>query len=112
MRNLINRNRRHDPRIRYRGASASRMDNLTDAVFGIAITLSIFNLSNPNSFSDLLLFTRTLPAFLISVSFIILVWSEHLRFSEIYTLDDTGAVFLTGTIFILRKEKVWTRYFA
>jgi uncharacterized membrane protein len=99
MRNEINRNRRHDPRIRFRGANASRMDNLTDAVFGIAITLSIFNLANPNSFSDLLVFTKTLPAFLISISFIILVWSEHLRFSEIYTLHDTGLAFL-NTLFI------------
>lgn len=99
MRNEINRNRRHDPRIRYRGASASRMDNLTDAVFGIAITLSIFNLANPNSFSDLLDFTKTLPAFLISISFILLIWSEHLNFSEIYTLNDSVLTFL-NTAFI------------
>ena len=61
-----------DPRIHYRGEQASRMDNVTDAVFGIAITLLIFNLVNPNSFADLLVFTKTLPAFLISISFIFL----------------------------------------
>lgn len=78
-----------DRRIHYRGEQASRMDNVTDAVFGIAITLLIFNLVNPNSFADLLVFTKTLPAFLISISFIFLFWSEHVRFSEIYTLHDT-----------------------
>lgn len=99
MRNDFLKNRQHDPRINYRGASASRLDNLTDAVFGIAITLLIFNLSNPNSFEDLLTFTKTLPAFLISISFIVLIWSEHLDFSEVYGFQDTRLTIL-NTIFI------------
>lgn len=99
MRNEILKNRNHDPRINYRGEIASRLDNLTDAVFGIAITLLIFNLTNPNSFQDLLTFTKTLPAFLISISFIVLIWNEHLGFSEIYTLNDTRLTIL-NTVFI------------
>lgn len=99
MRQEFFKNRQHDPKINYRGISASRLDNLTDAVFGIAITLLIFNLSNPNSFSDLLTFTKTLPAFLISISFLVLIWSEHLDFSEIYTLNDSILTIL-NTIFI------------
>lgn len=99
MRNEINKYRQHDPRMTYRGISPSRMDNFTDAVFGIAITLLIFNLSNPNSFTDLLAFTKTLPAFLLSIFFIVIVWKEHLRFSEIYTLNSSGFIFL-NTLFI------------
>src|SRR5690606_25642870 len=99
MRNVILRNARRDPRINYRGAEASRIDNLTDAVFGIAITLLIFNLSNPNSFEDLMTFTKTLPAFLISISFIVLIWNEHLEFSRIYGLEDTWLKVL-NTVFI------------
>lgn len=99
MRQEIFRNKQHDPRINYRGTNASRLDNLTDAVFGIAITLLIFNLSNPNSFGDLLTFTKTLPAFLISISFLVLIWTEHLEFSEIYTLNDTR-IYVLNTLFI------------
>lgn len=99
MRNEVFKNRHHDARIKYRGENASRLDNLTDAVFGIAITLLIFNLTNPNSFGDLITFTKTLPAFLISISFIIIIWNEHLGFSEIYTLNDTRLTIL-NTIFI------------
>lgn len=99
MRNELFKNRHHDPRINYRGENGSRLENLTDAVFGIAITLLIFNLSNPNSFSDLLTFTKTLPAFMISISFILLIWNEHLDFSEIYTLNDTRLTIL-NTLFI------------
>lgn len=99
MRNEVLKNRYHDPRIKYRGENTTRLDNLTDAVFGIAITLLIFNLSNPNSFEDLLTFTKTLPAFLISISFIVLIWNEHLNFSEVYSLNDTTLTIL-NTIFI------------
>lgn len=99
MRNEVLKNRHQDPRIKYRGENASRLDNLTDAVFGIAITLLIFNLANPNSFEDLLTFTKTLPAFLISISFVILIWNEHVAFSEMYTLNDTKLTIL-NTVFI------------
>lgn len=92
-------NRKQDNRISYRGEKTTRLDNLTDAVFGIAITLLIFNLANPNSFADLLTFTKTLPAFLISISFIILIWKEHVSFSEIYTLNDSWLTVL-NTFFI------------
>lgn len=99
MRTEVNKRLSHDPRINYRGSNASRLDNLTDAVFGIAITLLIFNLSNPNSFTELLEFTKTLPAFTLSIGFLMLVWREHLRYSEVYTLNYPGIIFL-NTIFI------------
>lgn len=99
MRKEIKKHLHHDPRMNYRGESSSRFDNLTDAVFGIAITLLIFNLANPNSFTDLLAFTKTLPAFLISIAFLVLVWREHVRFSRIYTLNESGLILL-NTLFI------------
>lgn len=88
-----------DPRLLYRGEVASRLDNLTDAVFGIAITLLIFNQVNPNSFADLLSFTKTLPAFLISIVFVLLIWREHQRFSVVYSLED-GRIAFYNTLFI------------
>jgi uncharacterized membrane protein len=99
MRNGINEIRDHDPRINYRGLSASRLENLTDAVFGIAITLLIFNLTNPNSFGDLITFTKTLPAFLISITFLVLIWNEHLQFAQVYTLNDSWLITL-NTLFL------------
>ncbi|MEZ4827834.1 MAG: TMEM175 family protein [Bacteroidia bacterium] len=99
IREEIRKHHRQDPRITYRGENPSRLDNLTDSVFGIAITLLIFNLANPNSFADLLLFTKTLPAFLISISFLVVIWNEHLWFSEVYGLEDTLLAIL-NTLFI------------
>lgn len=90
MRKHIHRSLNLDPRLNYRGLEPTRLDNLTDAVFGIAITLLIFNLKNPNSFVELLQFTKTLPAFLASIAFLLVVWSEHLWFSRLYGMDNRG----------------------
>jgi len=99
MGNNIRRPKVLHPHINYRGLEASRVDNLTDAVFGIAITLLIFNLENPNTFETLLKFTQTLPAFLISIGFIVLIWKEHLNFSRIYAFNDAWLLVL-NTLFI------------
>ncbi len=99
MREQINRAKHLNPKINYRGLEASRVDNLTDAVFGIAITLLIFNLKNPNSFETLLQFTQTLPAFLLSIGFIILIWKEHLVFSRVFAFND-GWLLSFNTLFL------------
>lgn len=93
-----------DPRIRYRGKKGSRMNSLTDTVFGLAITLLIFNMANPNSYSDLMNFTTTLPGFLIGITILMLIWKDHKDFSEIYSLNDStltvlNVLFLAIVIF-------------
>lgn len=99
MRKAINAYRQRDPRITYRGTEPSRIDALTDAVFGIAITLLVFNVTNPNSFTDLMTFTKTLPAFLVSIGFVVVIWNEHVRFSEVYGMDHPGLMVL-NTLFV------------
>ncbi len=101
MRSQLFNSRNRDPNITYRGESPSRLDNLTDAVFGIAVTLLIFNLSSPDSLEDLIVFTKTLPAFLISIGFLILIWQEHVRFSEMYTLRGSWLIFLNSLFIAL-----------
>lgn len=99
MRKAIYEHRQRDPRITYRGTEPSRIDTLTDAVFGIAITLLVFNVTNPNSFADLMTFTKTLPAFLVSIGFVVVIWNEHVRFSEVYGMDHPGLMVL-NTLFV------------
>ncbi len=72
MERVIGQWKKSDPGVMYRGESPTRLDNLTDAVFGIAITLLITNVTNPNSFDTLLDFTKTFPAFLISIIILML----------------------------------------
>lgn len=104
-----------NPRFLYRGENPDRLDGLTDAVFGIAITLLIFNLSNPNSYSDLVSFTKTLPAFMISISFLMLIWREHVNFSRLYGLNDgtvisLNVLYIALVIFYVYPLRFWTLF--
>lgn len=101
MRKQLLNKRSRDPYLNYRGESPSRLDNLTDAVFGIAVTLLIFNLSSPNSLDDLIIFTKTLPAFLISIGFLIIIWQDHVRFSEVFSVRGPWFVFLNSLFIAL-----------
>ena len=99
----------------YRGKNPGRLDNLTDAVFGIAITLLIFNLVNPNSFENLVAFTKTLPAFLVSIAFLMIVWKEHVNFSQIYGLNNSwiqalNVLFISLIIFYVYPLRFWTLF--
>lgn len=99
MQNPLKKQVNRDPRITYRGENPGRLENLTDAVFGIAITLLIFNQFTFSTFHDLIEFSKTFPAFLISIGFIYLIWMEHSRFSVIYQLE-LGWVQMLNILFL------------
>ena len=104
-----------NPWFQYRGENPDRLDGLTDAVFGIAITLLIFNLANPNSFGDMVTFTKTLPAFLISIAFLTLIWREHVKFSVLYGLADSviislNILYIALVIFYVYPLRFWTLF--
>lgn len=99
MRKMYSKYSSKDPDITYRGEATTRLDNLTDAVFGIAITLLIFNISDASTFNDLLSFAKSFPALLISIVFLALVWQEHASFSRIYSTENQ-TVRLLNILFI------------
>lgn len=91
--NYIENNLR-DTNLRYRGAINTRLNSLTDAVFGIALALLIFNVSDADSFKDLLSFAKSFPALLISIFFIYIIWKEHVSFSVLYGIHGLKLQFL------------------
>ena len=64
MRETVSSWKKRDSRIVYRGDETSRLDKLTDALFSIATSTSV---------ADIIAFTKTLPAFLISIALFFLL---------------------------------------
>lgn len=100
--------------LNYRGQSGSRLVNLTDAVFGIALTLLIFTVSEADSFSDLLIFAKSFPALLMSIMFLFLIWKEHVSFALVYPLhggilQSLSVLFLALVIFYVYPLRFLTR---
>jgi uncharacterized membrane protein len=85
-----------DPYFRWRGGEISRIESISDGVFAITITLLIVTASSSESFYNIWLMVRDLPAFFFSFIIIIYAWFEHYRFFRRYGLEDGKTVILNS----------------
>ncbi len=77
---LIKAHPERDGDFRWRGDGVSRIEGLSDAVFGFALTLLVVSLEVPATFDNLAAMMLGLPAFAITFTLLILIWSAHYRF--------------------------------
>ena len=73
---------------RYRGLQSSRLENITDAVFGFAITLLVISLEVPKSYVELQASLYSFPGFVICTGLLLLLWNSHYVFFKKYGLED------------------------
>ena len=66
-----------NPDFRYRGVEPGRMENFSDAVFALAITLLLISTSPPTNFDQIKRFVWELIPFSLCITIIILIWHEH-----------------------------------
>ena len=77
--------KRHHLRMRdgdflVRSKEISRVEGLSDAVFGFAITLLVVSLEVPKSFHDLMTAMRGFLTFAVCFTLLFQVWWRHYRF--------------------------------
>lgn len=92
---------RREPHFVWRGKEVSRVEGLTDAVFGFAVTLLVVALEVPHTFDGLLNVMRGFPAFVICFTLLMLFWNAHFRFHRRYGLDDAWSRVITMGILVL-----------
>lgn len=78
--------------------SASRLEELSDAVFGFAITLLVVSLEVPRSYDDLLASLRGIPVFAVSFTLLLLVWHTHWQYFRRHPFADGTVVFLNSVL--------------
>lgn len=74
---------------RWRGHEVSRLEGLSDAVFGFAITLLVVSLEVPRTFDDLVAAMRGFGGFAVCFCLLSFVWYDHYIFFRMYGLHDT-----------------------
>ncbi len=84
--------------VRWRGGQVTRIEALTDAVFGFAITLLVVSLEVPATFDDLLTLMRGFLAFAFSFALLVLVWYYHYSLFSRYDLEDGYTVVLNSVL--------------
>ncbi|MDB4948372.1 MAG: hypothetical protein JWM27_1021 [Gemmatimonadetes bacterium] len=84
--------------IRWRGAEVSRLEALSDAVFGFAITLLVVSLEVPQTYGQLMDAMRGFVAFAASFALLFLVWHHQYRFFRRFGLEDNVTVTLNAML--------------
>jgi uncharacterized membrane protein len=90
-----------NPDFRHRGVIAGRMENFSDAVFALAITLLLISTSPPSNFDQIKRFVWELIPFSLCIIFIILIWHEHFTFFFRYGLRNSKVLVLNSLFLIL-----------
>ena len=83
---------------RWRGHEISRLEGLSDAVFGFAITLLIVSLEVPRTFDELLGTMRGFGAFAICFVLLIAIWYRQYIYFRRYGLEDTRTILLNSAL--------------
>jgi uncharacterized membrane protein len=89
----------HKPHeFRWRSREISRLEGLSDAVFGFAITLLIVALEVPKTSGELLETMRGFAAFGLTFGVLYSLWYRQFMFFRRYGLEDSPTVALTGAL--------------
>ena len=83
---------------RWRGHDVTRIEALSDAVFGFAITLLVVSLEVPRTFDELLFMMRGFLAFAICFAILVMVWYRQYIFFRRYGMRDTGTIVLNAVL--------------
>ena len=78
----------------WRSKEVSRLEGLSDAVFGFAVTLLVVSLEVPRTFDELLATMAGFPAFAVSFVLLVLIWHAQYAFFRRYGLEDRRTVVL------------------
>jgi len=84
---------------RLRGKEPGRLENFSDALFALAITLLLISTSPPTNFEQVKRFAYELLPFLACITLIMLIWHEHFQFYLRYGLRNNKMIVL-NTLFL------------
>lgn len=80
------------------GSEVSRIEGLSDAVFGFSITLLVVSLEVPKTFDELWLNMQGFVAFAASFALLLLVWYNQYLYFRRYNIQDTTTFILTAAL--------------
>lgn len=85
---------------RFRGEEPGRLENFSDAVFALAITLLLISTSPPTNFEQIKRFVWDIIPFCLCITLILLIWYEHFIFYFRYGMR-SGKVVMLNTLFLV-----------
>lgn len=101
LREAINRELDHDPRFTWRGGSVTRIENLSDIVFALALGMIVSSGASPNTFSELTSHLFTIIPVTAAFAILFVIWNAHYIFFRRYGVADGWIIFLNCILLLL-----------
>jgi len=87
---------------RLRGQNMTRLEVFIDAAFAFAVTMLVISFDRiPQSFDEIILAIKGIPAFIVAVVQLVWIWHAHSQWSKRYGLDDAKTVALGTALLIV-----------
>src|SRR4051794_6908311 len=90
--------RQQEKDFQWRGNEIARIEGLSDAVFGFAVTLLVVSLEVPKTFNELAELMRGFIPFGLCFCLLMQVWHEQYRYFRRYNLQDTASTVLNAML--------------
>lgn len=90
----------HDPRFEWRGGSVTRIENLSDIVFALALGMIVSSASRPETFTELTDHLFTIIPVTAAFALLFMIWNAHYVFFRRYGVAD-GRIILLNCILLL-----------
>ena len=87
-----------DDRVRPRGREMSRLEALSDAIFGFSATLLVVSLEAPRTFVELRAILAGFAPFALSFAMLLFIWLAHNAFFRRYGLQDGVTVAINSVL--------------
>lgn len=97
---LISRSAQKPNEFKWRSREVSRLEGLSDTVFGFAITLLIVSLEVPRTSSELLETMKGFVAFVFTFAVLYSLWHKQFIFFRRFGIEDTQTVVLNGALLL------------
>lgn len=90
----------HDPNFRWRGEAVTRIENLSDIVFALALGMLVSASTPPQTYQQLLPHLSTIIPVAAGFTILLVIWNAHFTFFRRYGVADGYIIFLNAILLL------------
>lgn len=101
MRETIAKHLDHDPEFEWRGQNVTRIENLSDIVFALALGMLLLTGTPPQTYSELIAFLIDIVPVTAGFAILVMIWNVHFVFFRRYAIADNYVVVLNCALLLM-----------
>ncbi len=91
----------HDPNFRWRGEAVTRIENLSDIIFALTLSLFVASASPPATYGELWPHLMTILPVAAGFATLLSIWNDHFTFFRRYGVADAKIIFINATLLLV-----------